>query len=86
VSLVGICDLTIKKGKFIELRHSGKKTVDQIVEQFHRAINIVEKYPTAEIKFIDCPILSIVKYNTYKRLPSSSLFQILTSDWSLKKR
>jgi hypothetical protein len=56
--------LTIKQGKFIELRHSGKTTVDQIVEQFHRAINIVEKYPTAEIKFIDCPILSIVKYNT----------------------
>ena len=80
----GTCDLTIKKGKFIELRHSGKKTVDQIVEQFHRAINIVEKYPTAEIKFIDCPILSIVKYNTYKRHNKPEIFKV--DDFSVTRQ
>ena len=74
--LSGTCDLTIKKGKFIELRHSGKKTVDQIVEQFHRAINIVAKYPTAEIKFIDCPILSIVQYNTHKGHNKPEIFKV----------
>jgi len=66
------------------LRHSGKKTVDQIVEQFHRAINIVEKYPTAEIKFNDCPILSIVKYNTYKGHNKPEIFKV--DDFSVTRQ
>ena len=63
---------------------SGKKTVDQIVEQFHRAINIVEKYLTAEIKFIDCPILSIVKYNTCKGHNKPEIFKV--DDFSVTRQ
>jgi hypothetical protein len=66
------------------LRHSGKKTLYQIVEQLLRAINIVQKYPTAEIKFIDCPILSIVKYNTYKGHTTPEIFKV--DDFSVTRQ
>lgn len=72
----GTCDLTIKEGKFIKLRQSGNKSVDKILDQFQRAINIVENYPSAEIKLIDCPILSIVKYNTSKGHQKPQSFRV----------
>lgn len=59
----GTCDLTEKRGKFINLRHHSNKSVNNIVEQYNRALKLVRKYKGAEIKFIDCPILSIVKWN-----------------------
>jgi hypothetical protein len=49
----GTCDLTCKKGKYISLRHQNNKTVNCILDQYHRAIRIVVKHPRAEIKFID---------------------------------
>lgn len=47
----------------------------EIVEQFERAITIIQKYPGAEIKFIDCPILSIGKYNKHKGHKHSERFK-----------
>ena len=57
--------MTIKQGKFIELRHSGKTTVDQIVEQFHRAINIVENIQLQRLNSLtvqSCQLLSTIQY------------------------
>jgi hypothetical protein len=72
----GTCDLTCKKGKYISLRHQNNKTVNCILDQYHRAIGIVVKHPRAEIKFIDCPILSIVSYNQYKGHDKPEIFKV----------
>jgi dsDNA-specific endonuclease/ATPase MutS2 len=51
--LSGTCDITVKEGKFIKLRHQDNKTIDLIVNQYRRAIKIVDKFPGDEIKCID---------------------------------
>ncbi|CAC5404318.1 unnamed protein product [Mytilus coruscus] len=58
----GTCDLTKKEGRYIKLKSHSKKSIQTI----NRAINIVSKYQNAEIKFIDCPLLSISNWNKYK--------------------
>jgi len=58
--------LTPKEGKYIKLKYHNNRTIKKIEEQYKRAINIVSKYHKAEIKLIDCPILSISKWNEYK--------------------
>ena len=72
----GTCDLTCKKGKYISLRHQNNKTVNCILDQYHRAIRIVAQHPRAEIKCIDCPILSIVNYNQYKGHDKPEIFKV----------
>ena len=37
----GTCDITVKVGKFIKLRHQNNKTIDLIVNHYRRAISIV---------------------------------------------
>ncbi|CAC5372114.1 unnamed protein product [Mytilus coruscus] len=73
----GTCDFTIKQGKFIKLRHNQEhKTVNSILTEYKRAITIVEKYPNTEIKFVDCPILSIVNYNKHKGHTNPATFKV----------
>ncbi|CAG2228076.1 unnamed protein product [Mytilus edulis] len=62
----GTCDLTKKEGRFIKIKSHSKQSIQTIEEQYNRAINIVSKYQNAEIKFIDCPLLSISNWNKYK--------------------
>jgi hypothetical protein len=50
----GTCDLTIKERKFLKLKYKNNRAVDHIVDQYKRAIKIVNKYQNAEIKLIDC--------------------------------
>jgi hypothetical protein len=47
----GTCDLTCKKGKYISLRHQNNKTVNCILDQYHRAIRIVNS-----VFFIYCDV------------------------------
>jgi hypothetical protein len=63
----GTCDITEKINKFKHIRNDSYKTVDDILYEYKRAVKIVNRYkPQATIKFIDCPILSIQKWNKYK--------------------
>lgn len=79
----GTCDITTKKGKFIHLRHK-HKTVTNIIKEFRRAIEIVNQHPGAEIKFVDCPILSITKWNKHKHHHKPELFK--TDDFVATKQ
>ena len=72
----GTCNITAKEGKFIKLRHRDNKTIDLIVNQYRRAIKIVDKFPGAEIKFIDCSLQSIVKYNKTKGHKKTAIFRL----------
>ena len=71
----GTCDITYKKGKYIYLRHKSNHSVNNIVQEYYRAIDIIQKYPNADIKFIDCPILSITKWNRIKGHKDSESFK-----------
>ncbi|CAC5411912.1 unnamed protein product [Mytilus coruscus] len=62
----GTCDLTYKRGKFIHMQHKNSASVDEILKQFNRAISIVQRYKKADIKFVDCPLLSISQWNKAK--------------------
>ena len=71
----GTCDLTAKEGKFIQLRHYSDKSVNEVIEQCKRAIKIVDRHSHAEIKFVDCPILSIVNWNKHKKHPKALTYR-----------
>lgn len=55
-----------KKGKFLKLRHLNNKAVDGIIKEYVRAVKITDRYPGAEMKFVDWPFFSISKWNKYK--------------------
>lgn len=61
----GTCDLTTKNGRFIKLRSQSNHIIEDICEQYKRAINIVHRYGHI-IKFIGVPNYSIQLYNNFK--------------------
>jgi hypothetical protein len=72
----GTCDLTIKERKFLKLKYKNNRAVDHTVDQYKRAIKIVNKYQNAEIKLIDCPLLSIRHWNKNKGHPKPEPFKV----------
>lgn len=72
----GTCDLTTKKGKYIKLKHHNNTSVKAIIKQYERAISIVNRYDNAEIKLIDCPILSISQWNKHKGHSLSKTYKV----------
>jgi hypothetical protein len=71
----GTCDLTIKERKFLKLKYKNNRAVDHI-DQYKRAIKIVNKYQNAEIKLIDCPLLSIRHWNKNKGHPKPETIKV----------
>ena len=57
------------------LRHRSNRAVEEILQQYERAIRIVKRFKQAGIKLIDCPFLSIVKWNTSKGHPEPESFK-----------
>lgn len=80
----GTCDFTEKKGKFIKIRHLNNKAVDEIIKEYVRAVEIIDHYPGAEIKFVDCPFISISKWNKNKGHKAPGQFKI--EDFRLTKQ
>ncbi|CAG2190723.1 unnamed protein product [Mytilus edulis] len=62
----GTCDLTTKEGKYIKLKFHNNRAIKIIEDQYKRAISIIDSYQHAEIKFIDCPLISISNWNKSK--------------------
>ena len=63
----GTCDITEKVDDLLKLREKVDDTaLSNILEQLHRAINIVEQHKGAEIKFIGIPTISIIAWNKRK--------------------
>ena len=64
----GTCDLTEKSGKYIRLRDKSLRTVDNIIEEYKHLLKYIEKYGTqVTIRIVDCPPLSIEKWNNHPR-------------------
>jgi hypothetical protein len=61
---------------FLNLKYKNNRAVDHIVDQYKRAIKIVNKYQNAEIKLIDCQLLSIRHWNNNKGHPKPETFGV----------
>ena len=65
----GTCDITelVEDTHYLKLREKDdSRAIGNILEQLHRAINIVEQHKGAEIKFIGIPTISIIAWNSDK--------------------
>lgn len=61
---LGTCDLTTRKGKYIELRHTDDAiAVSYLKYQIDRFFNFVSNFPTVSIVFLEIPPYSIQEWN-----------------------
>lgn len=87
----GTCDLTEKIGKYIGLCSKTLKTVDHIIQEHQRLLNYVEKFgPEVTITIVDCPLLSIQKWNSHfkpnKRTSKTKIEEDINEDKILTKQ
>lgn len=71
---LGTCDLSLKKGKYIELRHDDDRiAVTYLQHQINRFLNFVSNFPTVSIVFLEIPPYSLQVWNQSRghRDPSS---------------
>lgn len=73
---LGTCDLTGKKGRFIDLKHEDDAVaISYMYHQIDRILNFVKHFPTVSVVFLEIPPYSIQTWNQSKghRDPSSFL-------------
>ena len=78
---LGICDLTCKKGRFIELRHTDDSSaVVYLKDQVDKYLKLVASFPSVSIVFLEIPPYFKVEWNKSKghRNPNSFQSQDLT--------
>lgn len=64
---LGTCDLTIKKGKFTELRHTSDSAAFSYLKyQIDRYISFVSNFPSVTLVFLEIPPYSIKDWNNSK--------------------
>lgn len=61
---LGTCDLTFRKGRFIDLRHNNDSiAVSYLKHQINRYCEFVSNYPTVSLVFLEIPPYSIISWN-----------------------
>lgn len=64
---LGTCDLTLKKGKFTELRHKNDSSAVSYVKfQIERYLSFVKNFPSVTLVFLEIPPYSIEAWNKAK--------------------
>lgn len=64
--------MTVKVGKSIRLRNKDCKSIENILNEFKNLIRYLNKYGSRVIlRIVDCPLLSISKWNTKHLKPSN---------------
>lgn len=72
---IGTCDLTSKKGKFIDLAQNSDNECEEFIHfQIDRIVSFVKNFSTVKLIFLDIPPYSIVSWNTYKGHQCPDLF------------
>ena len=77
---LGTCDLTVRQGKYIQLRHlSDRVAVSYLQSQIDRYINFVSEFPSVSLIFLDIVPYSIQEWNKSRghRDPNTFLHQDL---------
>ena len=69
------CDLTYKKGKYIDLLCSDIRMVEAVEMKLRDLLAEVAKYPDVDVTLLEAPIYSIEKYNNKKGHPNSEIFK-----------
>lgn len=83
--LLGTCDLTIKKGRFIGLRHNKRNTCIKVVTDYIEKINrLVSGFHTCNVVYLETPPYSIQAWNRSKGHSNCDVF--LEQDLELTKR
>lgn len=60
------CNLTTKnKDRSISLTTENNDTVEFIIHQYRQILNLINKYPSCRVTFLNIPVYSISKYNDY---------------------
>lgn len=72
---LGTCDLSVKKGKFTELRHTDDSTAISYMKfQIDRYISFVSNFPSVTLVFLEIPPYSIKEWNHSKGFHNPQLF------------
>lgn len=81
---LGTCDFMIKQGNFIKLVESAELTIEEVVSKFRVfKQNIQRVNPSSEVFFVECPPISISRWNVIKG--GSDLDIYTTQDNRLKQ-
>lgn len=59
----GTCDISVKSRKLIDLRAWDDSTIEKVIKEYRRAIDIVQATQNCKIKFIEIPVYSVARYN-----------------------
>lgn len=82
---IGACDLTQKKGKYINLRHVSQETaVSNLINDINILRNYIDRFPSVIPVFLEIPAYSIGQWNKTKGHPNFS--QFIEQDQELHKR
>ena len=83
--LLGTCDLTVRKGKYIQLRHSSDSiAVSYLQSQIDRYIRFVSEFSSVTLIFLDIVPYSIKEWNKSRGHSDPDLF--LQQDLELYER
>lgn len=73
---LGTCDLTVKQGKFISLRHQTSEFANSDLHSIiNKFVSIVSNFPTVQLVFLEIPSYSIQEWNKSKGHPNPDSFQ-----------
>lgn len=73
---LGTCDLTLRKGKYIQLRHDDDRVaISYLQYQIDRYRDFVANFPTVSIVFLEIPPYSIQQWNKSKGHRDPSVFR-----------
>lgn len=82
---LGTCDLTVKKGPYVSLRHSTNELANEYLTCYiNQYLDFVENFQTVKLVFAEIPPYSIVEWNRVKGHPNSQEF--LEQDLVLDER
>lgn len=80
---LGTCDLTVKTGRFLELKTRSNAAVDAVLENFNEILALLDG-KNCIVTFLQCPIYSIAAYNQKKGHPHSESY--ISKDVTLKNQ
>lgn len=72
---LGTCNLTTKNKAYISLTSEKDDATDIIVENYHKIVDIVNKYPGSKVTFLETPVYSIKSWNQYQYHKDPSIFE-----------
>lgn len=71
---VGTCDLTVYNRGYISLRSDTHESIDILLSNLHKIVELFQIYPDSKLSFLEIPIYSIYEWNNYQKHPDVNQF------------